>query len=111
MQTWVTKIINHHGIWATLICSQASICLSHKNLWANTSSTCLLGWLGVVWILHTIWCSWRTETSLGTVQRVDVNQRWRSNLGFWTLLAENYCSSFYEKILLIYSILVEFCQY
>jgi len=34
-QTWVTKIVNHHGTWATLICSQAAICLLRKNLRAN----------------------------------------------------------------------------
>jgi len=40
-----------------------------------------------------------------------INQRRRSNLGFWTLCAENYCSGFYEQMLLIYYIFAKFCWY
>jgi len=42
-QTWVTKIANHHGMWATLICSQEAICLPRKNLRMNVMSQTGLG--------------------------------------------------------------------
>ena len=47
VQTWVTTIVNHHGTYATLVGSQATICIPLKNLskYYVIDFTSLLGWL------------------------------------------------------------------
>jgi len=93
---WLTKTVNHHGTQATLICSQAVICLPRMQIlceWVNVMS--LSGLLPqedcrTVWILRTTWCSQRAAYCKEQYREFAlINQRQSSNLGFRTLSAEN----------------------
>ena len=63
----------------------------------------------MVCILCTTWCSWRTVCRKEQDSEFAlINQRQSSNLGFWTIHVEQSHKRFFEKILPIYNILVEF---
>jgi len=54
-QTWVPSIVNHHGAQATLVCSQAAICLRAKTskrmlhhrqvYWGGCTTVCVTHYL------------------------------------------------------------------
>jgi len=90
-QTWVTKIVNYHVMLAILICSQAAICLSRKNLRVNVMS--YTGFLGRLWsgrnIAHYL-CNRRAACHKEQYREFAlINQRRSNNLGFRTLREKN----------------------